>query len=824
MKLEAENKLIKSKLKDYKKKLKSENFKEKLEYEYNQKKLIVNISKILNKNKNFRKALDKTVKLIGEHTKVSRVYIIEDFEYGKYCRSSHEWCNTGISAEKDNLQKIDYSEIPSFKPLIIEKGVLNISDIDELPDDLKDILKPQNVKATLLIPLFVNNLYFGNIGFDECITYKNWQTQEINFLKIIVNIISSAFEKEIFVSKLKDSNNRFKAFSRATFEAIIICFDNEIIDLNYKARQLTKYTKEELLKLKITDLFKPNENQEIYNSLNSDIEIITEKNLIRKDKKIIPVEIENKNFQYNKRKVKVIAIRDISERKKAAILIKENQEKYRTIVETANDAIIILEYESANIADVNKKAEKLFKAKKEDLIGLNRNKMHPKDEINNNSNWFNDLDYWLKNTVKSSIIDKKGKIIPVEISSSEINIDKQKFIIGFFRDITIQNDYEKILLKAKNKAEESEKLKSAFLSNISHEIRTPMNGIIGFANLLKTPDIEEEKRVRYLEIIENSSNQLLNLISDIIDLSKFEAGIINLNKEKVNINQLILELYQFFKEGILSRAEKQIYFYYETQFIDDDIFVYTDYMRLKQILINLIGNALKFTYKGFVKFGYTIKKNPKTSFLEFFVEDTGIGIQKDKQKIIFQRFRQAESSTSKNFGGTGLGLNISRILVKKLGGNIKVEAEESKGSIFTFTIPFIQKPENIFIEKNKCNFKNRTILIIENEAENAAEIGEILKPTKIETLFAFSIEDALIIIKAIAKIDIVLINIDMEGIKDNCTSLKIKKIRKSIPIISQNNFDLNPKSKSENSKFHDAQISKQDNNQQLISTINKFLR
>jgi len=821
IKLEAKNIGLKNKIEIFEKFNNHKTFKAKLHYEYRQKKLLVDISKLLNNYKNFRKALDKIVKLIGEHTKVSRVYIFEDFDNGKYCRSSHEWCNTGISSEKDKLQKIDYSEIPSFKPLIREKGVLNIYDVDDLPVDLQDVLKPQEVKASLLIPMYVNEEYFGNMGFDDCITDKKWKKHEINFLKIIVNLISTAFEKEIFISKLIYSSNRFKAFSRATFESIFICDNGKIIDLNYKARQLTKFDRNELLSKNIIELISKNEREYFLHVLNSSKEQINEFTLIKKDKTKLEVETETKFFLYKKKRVQVVAVRDISERKKAEALIKENQDKYRAIIETAKDAIFIFEKETGIIHDINKNAENLLKLQKKDLLGKNRSKIHPKDELDNNSGKFVDINYWINNIVRSSVINKDGDIIPVEISSNKIIINKKELIIGFYRDVTLQINYEKILLNAKEKAEESEMLKSAFLSNISHEIRTPLNGIIGFTNLLKTSDFDEDKRNRFLEIIENSGNQLLNLISDIIDLSKFESGIIKLNNEKVYINKLIVELHEFFDLGILSKENKQIQFLYETEFSNKNMFIYSDYVRLKQIFVNLIGNALKFTNKGYVKFGYKFKEYNNNKFIEFFVKDTGIGISENKQKVIFQRFRQAEESTSKTYGGTGLGLNISKILVKKLGGNIWVESIENKGSTFYFTIPFIENNE---IKKTKnINFKGKTILIIDSEKDNSEEIKEILKESKIESFFAFSVEDALIIIKAIAKIDIVLINDDMENDQELTISQKIKNIRQSLPIIQQCDFNTGLKSETNKLNSINAKIGKPINSKELVITIDKLL-
>ena len=690
--LEAQNKELKEEIQNYKKNNDYKEFQTKLIYEHKQKKLLVDISKLLNNYKNFRKALEKTIKLIGEHKQVSRVYLFEDYDNGKFCRSTHEWCNIGINSEKDKMQEFDYSEIPTFKPLLKKEGVLNIDNVNKLPEELQNVLKPQNVKASLLIPMYVNGEYFGNMGFDDCVVERKWKKYEINFLRIIVNLVATAFEKAIYISQLKYSNNRFKAFSRATFEAIFICNKIKIIDLNYKARQLTKYNKTELINKNITDLIEKSKNEFFLFALNSSKEQIGEFKLIRKDKTKIDVEIETKYFYYNDERVIIVAIRDITERKKSERLIKENQDKYRAIIETAKDAIFIFEKTTGKIHDLNKNAEKLVKISKKKLLNKNRKIIHPKHELEDITGRFIDENYWTNNIIRTFVIDANNKYIPVEISSNKITINKIEFIIGFYRDVSSQVEHEKMLLHAKNKAEESERLKSAFLSNISHEIRTPLNGILGFTDLLKEIDADDDdKRLRFLGIIEDSGNQLLKLINDLIDLSKLETENIKLDFENICIKNLFIELQEFFEHGILSKSKNKINLYYEIDNNKSNEIIYTDYLRLKQILINLINNAVKFTEKGYVKFGFEIKKYNNIKYIEFYVTDTGIGISNEFQKIIFQRFRQEDESTSKKYGGTGLGLNISKILTEKFGGKIWLKSEINKGSTFYFTVPFIKQ-------------------------------------------------------------------------------------------------------------------------------------
>ncbi|MFQ3579157.1 MAG: ATP-binding protein, partial [Bacteroidales bacterium] len=253
-------------------------------------------------------------------------------------------------------------------------------------------------------------------------------------------------------------------------------------------------------------------------------------------------------------------------------------------------------------------------------------------------------------------------------------------IIGLGRDITDKKNMEFELIKAKMTAEDSDKFKTAFLQNISHEIRTPLNAICGFSNVLLQPNLKDEDKERYLGIILKSSNQLLKVVTDIIIASSLVTNQVTVFKTKFNINTLLHELYLMYKE---KAKENNTTLYLTSELSDNDAEIYTDSEKVKQILINLLSNAIKFTNKGIIQFGYIINSDG----LEFFVKDTGIGIKEEMLEKIFNLFSQADSNIQNNFGGTGLGLAISKGFVELLGGKIRVESEEKKGTSFYFTIP-----------------------------------------------------------------------------------------------------------------------------------------
>jgi signal transduction histidine kinase len=254
---------------------------------------------------------------------------------------------------------------------------------------------------------------------------------------------------------------------------------------------------------------------------------------------------------------------------------------------------------------------------------------------------------------------------------------------GICREITERLKYEDALKQAKQKAEESDKLKSAFLANMSHEIRTPLNGIIGFATMLNNKELPEDKKARYTDYIVTSSKQLLALISDIIDLSKIEAGQLSIFITSVDLNKLFREMYSVI-ELERQRLERN-----KTELIMQipklkGIFINTDEVRLRQVLFNLLLNALKFTCEGKIEFGY---HSDNQTQIKFYVKDTGSGIPKEIQKAVFDRFRQGNIDPQAKISGTGLGLAISKGIVELLGGTIGLVSEENLGSEFYFSLP-----------------------------------------------------------------------------------------------------------------------------------------
>lgn len=363
-------------------------------------------------------------------------------------------------------------------------------------------------------------------------------------------------------------------------------------------------------------------------------------------------------------------------------------------------------------------------------------------------------------------------------------------------DITEIKQTETELVKTKEKAEESNRLKSAFVSNMSHEIRTPLNVILGFSKRLSIPELTDEKKEQYIEFIINSGNQLMSIIDDIMDIARIESNQTKILPNPVNIYDVLYELYILFKPIAVSSG---IDLFFLNDKKPEQVMVLSDSTRLCQILINLINNALKFTKRGHIKFGYNIKKENKAgeniepAELEFFVEDTGIGLAPDIQVKIFERFVQVETELTKMTTGTGLGLTISRSLVELLGGKIWLKSELGKGTTFYFTIPNI--PANIVTDEQllitdtvTVNTNDYTILIADDYYTNYFILSEMLADLNIKTIHAQNGKEAIDLVKNNSSINMVLMDIRMPVLDGYSATKEIKKFNSHLPIIAQTAF------------------------------------
>lgn len=408
-----------------------------------------------------------------------------------------------------------------------------------------------------------------------------------------------------------------------------------------------------------------------------------------------------------------------------------------------------------------------------------------------------------------------------QISRTGMLFKGRKALLKIFQDITQRKQGEKELLLAKEKAEESDRLKTAFLHNISHEIRTPMNAIMGFSGLLNNPELIPEKRRHFTDLIIQSSEQLLSIITDIISIATIEAEQEKLYEKEFSIHAVIGLIYDQFA----SRAEKQnLELSYHIPLPNEQDVISADRTKLESILVNLVGNALKFTPQGHVKFGYTLKGD----FLEFYVEDSGIGIPAHLHKEIFKRFRQVEIAASRQYGGSGLGLSISKAYVHLMGGNIWLISEPGHGSTFYFTIPYRKAASGApsvstpLITTDELSLEKRTILIAEDEDSNYLLIEEMLSDSGYNLIRVVNGKQAVEVCKSGQEIDLALMDIKMPEMDGLEATRQIKSLRPGLPVIAQSAYSFPEEKKTAMDAGCDAFISKPVKSEELMHTINRF--
>ncbi|MFB9272519.1 hybrid sensor histidine kinase/response regulator, partial [Lutibacter litoralis] len=383
-------------------------------------------------------------------------------------------------------------------------------------------------------------------------------------------------------------------------------------------------------------------------------------------------------------------------------------------------------------------------------------------------------------------------------------------------------------------AQESDRLKSAFLANMSHEIRTPMNGILGFSELLKTPNLSGDEQQKYIGIIEKSGNRMLNIINDIVDISKIEAGLMKLDIKESNINEQIEYIYTFFKPEV---EAKGMQLFFKSTLPTKQATIKTDREKVFAILTNLIKNAIKYSDEGSIEFGYVLKtvgevaELSKKAELEFFIKDTGIGIPKDRQKAIFERFIQSDIDDKKARQGAGLGLSITKVYIEMLGGKIWVKSEEGNGSTFYFTLPYNAElkeknsAKEIEVTNNTENHgKNLKILIAEDDEVSSELLSTIVGEFSNKILIAKNGNEAVEICRNNPDIDVILMDIEMPEINGYEATVKIRTFNKDVIIIAQTAFGLTgDREKSLDAGCNDY-ITKPINKHELNSLIKKCFK
>ncbi|HCT29817.1 MAG TPA: hypothetical protein DIW31_03565 [Bacteroidales bacterium] len=524
--------------------------------------------------------------------------------------------------------------------------------------------------------------------------------------------------------------------------------------------------------------------------------------------------------------------RNITDKKRA-------EEKINMLAQT-----IINIVESVSITDignriiyVNPAFLEMYGYTEEEIIGQNISIIRPKslpqelpDEIFNTTiggGWQGEL----------LNVRKNGQEFPISLSTAIVKDNKGTPIafVGVASDITERKIAEQELVMAKEKAEESDRLKTAFLANMSHEIRSPMNAILGFIRIIKDEEKLTENGKQYIELISNSGAQLVSVIEDILDTSKIQANQLRLNIHEFELNNLLTNLYTIYSTQVREKHKMSTIMLPPVLSHPSPFMVFSDDMRIRQILTNLISNAIKFTSKGLIEFGYSLFVDDDNPLIQFYVKDTGIGLSPDALNLIFERFRQADDSYTRMYGGSGLGLAISKGLTELLGGRIWVESVVGKGSTFYFTIP-IKAP----IDKNQTdldeeltsnqikfidglNWSDKTLFIVEDLPDIRFLLQRILAKTGAKIVFAASLKEAREVFKRIKNIDLILLDIRLPDGDGYELSAEFKAKRPKVPIIAQTAYAMQGEREKSIEFGCDDFITKPLNHDLLFMKINAFL-
>ncbi len=483
---------------------------------------------------------------------------------------------------------------------------------------------------------------------------------------------------------------------------------------------------------------------------------------------------------------------DVSEVKQAQEELQQSEERYRAVADSAVDSIITIDSEGIMVG-WNQGATKTFGYEEKEVIGFPINNIIPEKHADLHQSSINRIEHggeprMIGKTIELRGKRKNGEVFPIELSLAGWNTINDHFYTGIIRDITRRKLEEVELLNAKERAEESDQLKSAFLANMSHEIRTPMNAILGFSEMLNDTELSEENKTKYISFITNSTNQLLHIITDIVDISKVEANQEKMQPKVFNLINLLNDI----KTAFEPQAEKKnLKFQLQTHLPATLVNISSDPDKLKQIISNLLENALKFTDNGTIKLDVEALENQ----LIFHVSDTGIGIDSALHEVIFDRFRQVETALTRKFGGLGLGLSLAKSYAELLGGSIHLKSIPGSGTTFTVELPLIQEMDQFaedFENKESAPvlWEDKLVLIAEDEIVNTMYLEVVLKSIGIQLIFAKNGLEAVELCKTNKSISLVLMDIKMPEMDGLTATRIIKSFRKNLPVIATTAFAL----------------------------------
>lgn len=918
-----------------------------------------------------RHSIEATAKLFG----FSRVLLFENIDSDN-CRAVDEYVQKNAVPIKDNLQHVSLTrQLPGLYEMLKMQKVLMGS--DAAVAKTLEILDSGTEVARLVVGIHSTNGLQGFMCVEDLRLERRWADDEVNAFVVVADLFASAFERQHAMDhmvsshqeamrltrQLRDKENFLESILSSVPLGIMLVRNRELLYANKFLQEQSALTETELIGQKLSSFYYPGQNdteiaEAFYRQINR--EGVGSMETVMKNHLGQPIHtiVMGKQCPVNGfRDTYLLIAQDISQLKQVQNDLMESEERYRKIIETTIEGVLLLESPEKAVFVNNAALE---------MIGLNGDgsQMDPSklfastDDLSHFREAFAQISQGLDFKGDFNIKTQKGLMVPVEVYGSRIvlkgkplfyfslrNIadrkkheavlmqSEEKFrtlsenttdqiiriandgtllfanqafkqcyrfgsmelagqrlfsitqipvalaqaldagcgkaakerancqtevsftlvnqpmsiewrispemgrhgeVVSFLcsgRDITQRKMVEQELREAKEKAESADKLKSAFLANLSHEVRTPLNAIVGFSTLLKEGDASPLEQEEFVNIIVRSSDHLMALITDLIDIAKIESGVLNISKCVFAVNELLRDTYLLFQKRLkLEKRHAIEQLILDIPHLKEEPLVESDPNRINQIINNLMDNALKFTPKGVITFGYRIENG----MFRFFVKDTGIGIENEKLGIIFLPFRQGDETISKKYGGTGLGLSISKKLTEALGGSIHVDSVPGEGSTFFFEIPDQNLRRPIAPAPIKNNgfrlaeaaprsgyfWADKIVLLVDDNSNSHLQIRKMLEKTGITLISARTAASARELIKKRQAIDLVLLDLEMPGIDLDEFLKQIKHFRYDLPVIAQSEKPINGHY---GTLSFDEWLEKPLNREQLLHKMNFFL-
>jgi len=635
--------------------------------------------------------------------------------------------------------------------------------------------------------------------------------------------------------ELAESENKYRSIVENTNESIVIIQNGLLKFVNPFVSQITGYETGELIDAPFINFVHTDDReksiQNYQNRMTGEEVSNFDFRINCKDQSFRWVSVQSKSIIWDDEKALLYILNDLTAHKniqltliKAKEQAEESEQYLYSIINNIGDPVFVKDDQSRLVL-VNDAFCEIFNLNREGIIGKTLAEEVPQEEQEH----FLKIDNQVLSDGKETIIEElltPGGNPTLTISTRKTRFTDNKgtkYLIGTIHDISKRKRAEVELKTAKERAEESDRLKSAFLANMSHEIRTPMNGILGFSSLLKEPNLTGKKQLKYIDIIEKSGARMLNIINNIIDISKVEAGLMQLDLKETNINKQIAYVFTFFKD---EAKDKNLELKLHDLLPNEEVIVNTDREKLYAILINLVKNSIKYTNEGSIEIGYR-KTTTEPIELAFFVKDTGIGISKDRMKAVFERFIQADIEDRQAIQGAGLGLAISKAYVEMLHGKLWVESEYGKGSTFYFTIPYnpprAQQPIiNKTIEAIQHTQTKLKILVAEDDEYSLILLLKVLKGFNSEILIAKNGNEAVEVSHNNLDLDLILMDIKMPEMNGIEATSRIRTFNKGVPIIAQTAHATSEDKKRILKEGFNGYISKPINKNELIKIINNI--